>query len=212
LGALTAAALWFSDLRWWGWLLATPPLVVWLWVLWFFRDPERQAPDAQGLFISPADGTVTDIDAIGPDSPLGVEGIRIGVFMSVFSVHVNRIPFDGEVVEVRHTGGAFYDARDLRASELNEAVTVVLKCRHDGREFPVAFRQIAGLVARRIICHLKPGQQVRRGQRFGMIKFGSRGELLLPKELSARPMVRLGQKVCAGRSVLAELPSTEDRA
>jgi phosphatidylserine decarboxylase len=129
--------------------------------------------------------------------------VRIGVFMSVFSVHVNRCPCDGEVVSVRHNNGGYLDARDLRASEFNESVTVRLTHRIDGKEYPIVFRQIAGLVARRIVCHLQPGQSVQRGARMGMIKFGSRGELLLPEALAAEVLVRPGEKVNAGLSVLA---------
>jgi phosphatidylserine decarboxylase len=173
------------------------------WVLWFFRDPTRPIPGDPGLFVSPADGTVTDITPLGPESALGRPGVQIGVFMSVFSVHVNRVPCEGVVKSIQHQEGRFLDARDPSASEKNESATITLAYTHKGQTYPVVFRQIAGLIARRIVTDLQVGQSVQRGEKMGMIKFGSRGELLLPVELAGEIRVQVGQYVHAGSTVLA---------
>jgi len=202
---LCCAGIAWAATAWTHWLglAAVVPLVVWLWVLYFFSDPDRPCPDGEGLFISPADGCVADITLLGPDSPLGRAGMQIGVFMSVFDVHVNRMPCDGRVEKIDHKPGAFIDVRRPEAYERNESTTIRLTHTHRGVEYPVIVRQIAGLVARRIITDLEVGQSVARGQRFGMIKFGSRLELLLPKELAGEIRVTTGQKAQAGRTVLA---------
>jgi len=177
---------------------------VWLWVLWFFRDPRREIPKAPGLFVSPADGVVTDITPLGDDSELGCEGVRIGVFMSIFDVHVNRAPCDGVVARMASNVGAYLDVRRKDAWRLNESHLVLLDHTADGVTYPVGVRQVAGLVARRIVCRVRAGDRLARGQRFGLIKFGSRLELLLPSALGAEPVVRVGQRVRAGSSVLAQ--------
>lgn len=196
LGALAAmVSPWFACGAW-------LPVVVWGWVLWFFRDPERPSPQDADLFISPADGVVADITPIGPDSELGREGTKIGVFMNVFSVHVNRAPCDGVVTGIEHKEGKFLDVRDPIAYEQNESTTIRLAHTRDGQEYPVVFRQIAGLVARRIVTDLAEGQQLVQGERIGMIKFGSRLELFVPKELVGQVRVELGQQARAGLTVL----------
>ena len=193
------------NIHWMFLLLLEVPVVFWLWVLWFFRDPNRPTPQGQGLFISPADGNIADITPVGPDSALGCDGVKIGVFMNVFSVHVNRSPAAARVRGAEHQDGAFLDARDPHASEQNESVTIALTYTHDGQEYPLIVRQIAGLVARRIITDVAEGQQLARGQRVGMIKFGSRVELFIPAPLVGRICVELGQKVSAGLTVLAAI-------
>jgi phosphatidylserine decarboxylase len=183
-------------------LLALPDIALWLWVLWFFRDPERAIPQEAGAFVSPADGTVTDVTPLGPQSLLGCEGVQVGVFMSVFDVHVNRSPCDLRVTKIEHRSGTFLDVRRREAWESNESVTIHGVTKIGGREFPVVFRQIAGLVAKRIVTDLQVGQELLRGQRIGMIRFGSRGELLVPKELAAEVRVEIGRHVQAGATVL----------
>lgn len=185
------------------WIPVVLAAIFWGWVLWFFRDPCRKIPGDPGLFVSPADGTVTDITPLGPESALGRPGVQIGVFMSVFSVHVNRVPCEGVVKSVQHQEGRFLDARDPAASEKNESATITLAYTHHGQTYPVVFRQIAGLVARRIVTDLQAGQSVQRGEKMGMIKFGSRGELLLPAELAGEIRVQVGQYVHAGSTILA---------
>jgi phosphatidylserine decarboxylase len=177
-------------------------VLVWLWVLWFFRDPDRVIPSRPGLFVSPADGTVSDITQIGAESELGRSGVQVGIFMSVFSVHVNRAPCDGVVEFVTHLAGAFLDARDPAASFRNESATIALCYQSDGQAYRVVMRQVAGLIARRIVTDVAKGAGISRGQRIGMIKFGSRCELLLPAELAGRVLVKVGQKVSAGSTAL----------
>lgn len=188
-----------------GWMLFKPvaivPAALWVYVLAFFRDPDR-TPEAPEGFLSPADGVVTDISPVGPDSPLGVDGLRISVFMSIFDCHVNRSPCRGTVVRVDHVDGLFMDARRPDAAEQNESTTLLLTCTEGDETFPVVVRQIAGLVARRIVADVKTGQVLDRGERFGMIKFGSRVEVLIPTERVGTVAVEIGQSVRAGESVL----------
>ncbi len=197
---------------WICWPVVVLPLAVWAWVLWFFRDPARKAPDQTGVFLAPADGVVTDITPIGADSELGQDGVNIGVFMSVFDVHVNRSPAEGVVERIDHRAGAFQDVRDPRAWQRNESATIRLACSLDGRAYPVVVRQIAGLIARRIVTDLAVGQELRAGARIGMIKFGSRVELMVPTELAGRVCVRVGQKVRAGLTVMVAQPGETDHA
>lgn len=189
--------------------IAILPLIVYGWMLWFFRDPEREIPAGAGLLVAPADGTVTDITPLGFDSPLGCEGVQVGIFMSIFSVHVNRSPAAARVERTVHAAGLFLDARDPHAGEKNESVTIYMTCTETGREFPIVVRQIAGLIARRIIADISEGQLVQRGERIGMIKFGSRVELLVPAEHVGKVCVEIGQAVNAGKTVLLEL-ATKD--
>ncbi|MBN1556283.1 MAG: phosphatidylserine decarboxylase family protein [Phycisphaerae bacterium] len=198
-GMLSWAAVCVSA---WCWAPVGLVGVIWLWVLWFFRDPARMPPEWDGLFVSPADGVVSDITPLGDESELGCAGVRIGVFMNVFNVHVNRLPCDGRVVEVTHRSGAFLDVRRPEAAEKNESASIRLTHRRNGNEYPVIVRQIAGLIARRIVTNLTPGQDVKRGERFGMIKWGSRLEVLLPSELQGQVRVRIGQRTLAGETVI----------
>ena len=158
--------------------------------LYFFRDPDREIPAGE-VVVSPADGKVL---RVGPDGP---ELARIDIFMNVFDVHVNRSPIGGRVTEVRYQKGQFLVASKDRASTDNEQNLVVV----EGGGSRVAFRQIAGLIARRIVCYKKPGDQVARGERVGLIKFGSRVDVLLGPEWSIA--VHEGERVKAGSSVLA---------
>ncbi len=191
--------------NWWFALAGVVPAAVWLWVLWFFRDPDRAVPAGDGLFISPADGNVADITQVGPESPLGRDGVKVGVFMNVFSVHVNRSPIAARVDRTEHAKGVFLDARDPHASEKNESATIYLTHERGGIEYPIVVRQIAGLVARRIITDLRQGQVLSAGEKIGMIKFGSRLELFVPRELAGRVQVEIGQRVWAGETVLVSI-------
>lgn len=190
----------------WLAVLAGPVLVVWGWAIWFFRDPNRDAPDEPGVFVSSADGVVADITPVGPDEALGAAGTRIGVFMSIFNVHVNCVPCDGQVVSIEHNPGVFLDVRKPEAAFRNESTTIRFSVTHGGRKHTILVRQIAGLVARRIVTDLSPDQQVRCGERMGMIKFGSRLELWLPRELVGDIRVSVGDPAIAGVTVLAAAP------
>jgi phosphatidylserine decarboxylase len=189
---------------WAFWPSAAVPLAVWLFVLWFFRDP-RRVPDDPAGFISPADGRVVDITPGDYGGPLA-HGLRVGIFMSITSVHVNRSPCAGVVAGVEHHDGGYLDARRAGAADLNESATVLLTHRRGGREFKLAVRQVAGLIARRIVTDLRVGQELAAGQRIGMIKFGSRAELILPDELVGQVAVKVGQPVWAGKTVLVYPP------
>jgi len=198
---MAAGGVWLSA---WFWAALVPTAAIWAWVLWFFRDPQRRPPQGEHLFVSPADGRVTDITPLGPDSSLGRRGVQVGIFMSVFDVHVNRSPCEGRIERVERRDGVFLDARDPHASARNESATIHIAHCRGGRDYPVVVRQIAGLVARRIVTDVRQGDQAPRGRRIGMIKFGSRVELMVCDELSPRVCVEIGLRVQAGRTVIVE--------
>ena len=176
-------------------------LPFWAFVAWFFRDPERQALGDEQQLVSPADGLVSDIVQLD-DPAMGVPCTRIGIFLSVFDVHVNRVPCSGTVASVHERAGGFFDARDPRAITDNAAATIVLR-RPDG--IAIGVRQITGLIARRIVCPATVGKAYARGERYGMIRFGSRTELLVPTEALGDVLVGVGQRVAGGASLLASL-------
>jgi phosphatidylserine decarboxylase len=197
--AVTANVLGLVFLGWWG--LVVTPLA--LWVVAFFRDPERHPPAGQGLITSPADGVLLPIVRAVPPLELGISGqprIRLSIFMNVFDIHVNRVPEGGTVEGLAYRSGKFFNASFDKASEHNERMAVGLRLL-GGEELIVV--QIAGLVARRISCALSSGQRVSRGERFGLIRFGSRLDVYLPE--AARVSVQQGQRVRAGETVLAVL-------
>lgn len=188
------------------WLLAAGVCgASWLAVAAFFRDPHRTPPPGEALWVSPADGRVADVTALDASGPLGEPSVRIGIFMSVLNVHVNRSPLDAEVVEIIHRDGVFLDARDRGAIERNESATIRLKTVCGGRERSIVVRQIAGRIARRIVTDLAPGRRLRRGERIGMIKFGSRLELHVPAEMAQAVRVGVGERVRSGKTVLLEV-------
>lgn len=165
----------------------------------FFRDPERAIPPGAGLVVSPADGKVVVVEPAPADNALGPGAQQISVFLSIFDVHVNRAPIAGVVENVRYHKGEFLPAFDHKASLRNEQNTVTVR---DG-ETRLVFKQIAGLIARRIVFRKQAGERVERGERVGLIRFGSRVDVFVPA--SARVAVRVGDRVSAGSSVLAEL-------
>jgi phosphatidylserine decarboxylase len=175
-----------------------------LFCAFFFRDPERTAPTGPRLVISPADGKVVQVmpapEGHPLGNPLGPGAWQVSIFLSVFDVHVNRSPIAGTVTDVRYNPGEFLPAFDDKASLRNEQNLVIVE---DGPH-RVAFKQIAGLIARRIVFRKKPGDPVARGERIGLIKFGSRMDVFVPAGTTMR--VQVGQRVSAGSSVLAELP------
>ncbi|MBW1899355.1 MAG: phosphatidylserine decarboxylase family protein [Deltaproteobacteria bacterium] len=175
-------------------------LVVTFFVCWFFRDPDRVIPSKEGAVVSPADGKVIIRDIV-EDCPF-MEGpcLKISIFMSIFNVHVNRIPYEGTISRVVYNPGKFFTANLDKASQDNEQNAIVLKTENDKK---ICFVQIAGLVARRIICGVQEGDSLSRGQRFGMICFGSRLDVYLPSD--TKPKVFIGEKVKAGTSVLGYL-------
>lgn len=199
-GAFGLTAL-FLLLDWDG--LATLMFIVAFWVLYFFRDPERVTPAEEGVVVSPADGVVSLITEAVPPSILemGDEPLtRISVFLNIFNVHVNRSPVAGEVTKLHYHAGQFLNASLDKASEENERQLVKVTT-PDGQD--IGFIQIAGLVARRIVCKLDEGQEVAAGERFGLIRFGSRMDVFLPKGIA--PLVAVGQVAIAGETIFANL-------
>lgn len=191
---LVAAAALLGWLTYPAWAII--PCLLACFFLWFFRDPEREIPQDAGAVVSPADGKVTDVVTVRAGN---YEQTRLSIFLSVFDVHVNRSPITGVVRDIRYQRGRFLDARSPNCAEENEQNIVTVE--GDGQR--VVFKQIAGLLARRIVFHPKPGDRLERGQRVGLIKFGSRVDVLL--DSSALVNVKVGDRVKGGASVLAHL-------
>lgn len=196
LAALIAVGAWFH----WAW--AITPAVLLVFVLYFFRDPPRRIPSEPGLLVSPADGTVSDVTHLAHDDFIGGPAVRIGIFLSIFNVHINRSPADARVIGLRYHPGAFMNALNPESSIKNENLWIGLE--EDTQPHRrIVVRQIAGLLARRIVCNLRSGEHLARGQQFGMIKLGSRTELIVADEPALRVLVEPRQKVKGGSSVLA---------
>jgi phosphatidylserine decarboxylase len=197
--AALVAAHWIG---WAVWLAAVAAAFV-LACLGFFRDPERVPPPRPGAVLAPADGLVVAVDHAAPPAELGLGQAllpRVGIFLSVLDVHVNRVPADGTVARIAYRAGRFVSASLERAGAENERNAIAIRLA-DGRSLAVV--QIAGLIARRILCGLREGEVVRAGARFGMIRFGSRTDLYLPA--GVRPLVVPGQRMIGGETVIAEL-------
>lgn len=191
--AVAAAADWATGSLWWG----VVPLLLAAFFLWFFRDPPRLVPAGAGLIVSPGDGLVTETIAINtPEGPRQ----RISIFLSVFDVHVNRAPIGGVLSRVHYQKGQYLNAMNPASAERNEQNIVTVH----GEGIEVTFKQIAGLLARRIVFNHAEGDVVERGQRVGLIKFGSRVDVIVPAEASLR--VKVGERVQGGSSVLAAMP------
>ena len=169
-------------------------------ILYFFRDPERVVPDDPRAVVSPADGKVILIEKVTDERFLHDRALKVSIFMNIFNVHVNRIPYDGVVKEIRYQSGQFLAADQERASFENENNAVFLEVEDDRRMVVV---QVAGVLARRIVCWAENGDKVRKGMRFGMIRFGSRLDIYLP--LSTQIEVEIDQRVVAGQTVLGYL-------
>jgi len=195
--AVTAVLFWiWQPLGWVG-------LGLTIWCYYFFRDPKRSVPLNAGLMVSPADGVVSLIERAVPPAGLGMGPealVRISVFMSVFNCHVSRAPIAGKVTAVAYRPGKFFNASLDKASEENERNALAIEMA-DGRKIAVV--QIAGLIARRIVCWTVPGQSLRTGERFGLIRFGSRLDIYLPEGVA--PQVAIGQTMIGGESVIAHI-------
>jgi phosphatidylserine decarboxylase len=204
--ALTVVALWMAT-RWDSRTAFVCSLVfalAMLFTVYFFRDPNRSVAGEPGILVAPADGRVVKIDTLDSHHFVGERAIQVSIFLSIFDVHVNRIPASGSVQYVRYNPGKFLAAYEDKASEENEQTEIGL-ITESGRR--VAFKQIAGMIARRIVCRLDQGDPVVAGRRFGMIKFGSRVDLLVPPD--TRILVKVGEHVKGGKSVMGYLaPAT----
>ena len=192
-GAVAAAVI--------GWWFVAPVFVLSLaFVLWFFRDPSRRIPEDVGLLVSPADGRVVEVAQVNEPQYLKSAAHKIAIFMSPLNVHVNRAPCAGEVEAVEHRPGRYHNAENPAASSENESVAMLIKGAEGHAR--VLVRQVAGVLARRIVCAVAAGARLERGQRFGMIKFGSRAEVYVPVEAGFEVRARLGERVKAGETVL----------
>ncbi|MBN9518611.1 phosphatidylserine decarboxylase family protein [bacterium] len=203
LAAVLAAAGDPGPLGWMGWVVVAALAVCGALIVWFFRDPHRAVPVEPGLVVSPADGKVVSIDELEHDEFVGGPAVQIGIFLSIFNVHMNRAPVAGRVVGLRYRAGKYLNALRAASAKENEQLAVRMQeTTAPYRRYVV--RQITGAIARRIVCWLKPGDALARGERFGMIKLGSRTELVLPREAGLAIRTKLGDKVKAGATVLAE--------
>jgi phosphatidylserine decarboxylase len=205
LAAIVNAALFALSL--WAGLVFLP---ITIWCAMFFRDPDRKTPDGKGLVISPADGKMLPVVRAVPPRELGMgelPRVRLSIFMDIFNVHVNRMPVDGRVIALNYRHGRFFNASFDKASEHNERMAIRIEPEEMRDGGGLAVIQIAGLVARRIKCDLLEGQTVRRGERFGIIRFGSRLDVYLPPD--ATVVVRENQRVKAGETVLAKFITDE---
>jgi phosphatidylserine decarboxylase len=194
--AVTAAVMWRS---WPLWLVAFVLMILALWVAYFFRDPERSGERGGTLVIAPADGRVVMITEVDEPAFLHGKALRISIFMNVFNVHVNRYPVSGTVRFVHYNPGKFLNAATDKSSLENEQMSVGI----ESGSIRVLVRQIAGLVARRIVTYSREGDVVEQGERMGIIRFGSRVDVFLPT--SATPVVKVGETTSAGASVIARL-------
>ena len=202
---LTASLLVAIAVTWfWGWW-SVPFWIIYFFILQFFRDPPREIPQGENLVLCPADGRVLVVGK-AQDPYRNVEALKMSVFMNVFNVHSNRSPVDGVVKEVLYSKGLFVNASFDKASSDNERNALVLRT-DAGVELSCV--QVAGLIARRILCYVKPGERLARGQRYGFIRFGSRVDVYLPP--GSTPRVAIGDKVKATTTVLAELPGAAPR-
>jgi phosphatidylserine decarboxylase len=187
---------------WYWWPAAIPIVLVWAWVLSFFRDPRRDRRYAPGELCSPADGTVTEITELPAYDSIDGPAVRIGIFLSLFNVHVNRAPCSGSVRRITYRSGEHRDARDPESGSRNESNTLVMDP-DAPLPGPVVVRQVAGMMARRIVSHARQGGRLTIGERFGLIKFGSRTELIFPLRTGTRIDVRIGTRVRGGMTILA---------
>ena len=197
LAAIAAFIFWPASLV----LLGFP-----LFLAWFFRNPQREIPQAPGLVVSPADGKIVAVEDVAHDEMIGGPAIVIGIFLSVFNVHINRVPVTSRVIGLRYLKGKFLNA--LRAASARENEQMVVQLEEDAVPHRrIIVRQIAGAIARRIVCWVAPGERLDRGSQFGMIKLGSRTELVVPHEEGLSVLVGVGDHVRAGSSVVLKYPS-----
>ena len=191
--------LWYFDLKISFYQFFYPAIGLTLFVVWFFRDPERAIPPGDDNIVSPADGKVIKAERVTEERFLKGEALKVSIFMNVFNVHVNRMPASGRVVGIFYNPGKFFNASFDKASLLNEQNALLMET-DCGKRFVT--NQIAGLIARRIVCRVGEGDSIKRGARFGLIRFGSRLDIFLPPDVT--PKVKVGDKVYAGSSILAK--------
>ncbi|MEE3229871.1 MAG: phosphatidylserine decarboxylase [Planctomycetota bacterium] len=202
-----ALSVWFGP---WWYILCGLALGFGSFMVLFFRNPERAIPADAGVLVSPADGTIWDIEEIEENDYIGGRCLRIGIFLSVFNVHVNRAPCAGEIEWIKYKEGDFAVAYDAAATLSNESNSIGMRIREEGApDVPLLLRQISGAIARRIICPLEEKDLVARGGLIGMIKYGSRTEIIVPLEAGFQPAVSVKDKVSGGLSVLGRFVPVE---
>ncbi|MEK7412376.1 MAG: phosphatidylserine decarboxylase [Planctomycetota bacterium] len=203
--AVVGWGVWLLPDGWPRWIGYAVGGFIVLFVLYFFRSPKRVPPPGERRLVSPADGTVFDVDELPEPVVIRGQARRIGVFLSVFDVHVNRSPCAGTVIHADYRPGRFLDVRDPDCPEVNEANTLGIACDPVvGKDLRIVVRQLAGLIARRIVCTHGVGDRLVRGELYGMIRFGSRTELFIPLDRPHRVLVKPGDKVKGGETVLVE--------
>jgi len=175
--------------------------VIFVWLLMFFRDPYRDCPTDKNILLAPADGKVTNIDFVEENSFIGAAAVRIGIFLSIFDVHINRAPCNAKVERIIYRKGKYNNAKNLQSGRVNESNDIGL-VRTDSPPDKLLVRQISGAIARRIVCRISEGRQLSSGEKFGMIKFGSRTELYAPAGENLKCLVKVGDKVKAGLTPL----------
>lgn len=194
-----------------GWIAFVALLLLGAEMVWFFRCPCRRIPEDPGLVVSPADGKVVTIEEIEHDEFIGGPAVLIGIFLSIFNVHVNRVPVAARVIGLTYQRGKFLNA--LRAESARENEQLAIRIEENAAPYRrMVMRQITGAIARRIVCRLKPGDELARGELFGMIKLGSRAELVIPREEGLEILTRIGEHVQAGSSTLARYSTSDESA
>jgi phosphatidylserine decarboxylase len=178
--------------------------IVIIWMLSFFRDPERIVPEDKDILIAPADGTIADIETVDEPDFISGKALRVGIFLSIFDVHINRSPCQAKVEKITYREGEFLDARNPQAGKVNESNDLWLT-RVETPNDKLIVRQISGAIARRIVCKAEPGQNLAAGEKFGMIKFGSRTEVYVPARDEVKCLVKIGDKVKAGLTPIIKL-------
>lgn len=185
------------------WFAAILPAVPLSLIVYFFRDPKRTVPTEPGVLVAPADGKVVEITRLEHDEFVGGPAIRIGIFLSIFNVHLNRAPSESRVIDLRYSPGGFLNALNPESAIKNENTWIGLE-EETSPHRRIAVRQISGAIARRIVCDLRPGQRLTRGQKIGMIKLGSRTELIIPDTNDLSIKIAIGQKIKAGKTIMAK--------
>lgn len=210
-----AAVLWLAEpagvAQWLGWFCVAVLVVLGILITWFFRNPSRRVPVGPGLVISPADGVIAAVEEIEHDEFIGGPAVLIGVFLSIFNVHINRSPTAARVIGLTYREGKFLNALRPESARENEQVAVRLE-QNEAPYRRMVVRQITGALARRIVCWLKPGDELQAGEQFGMIKLGSRTELVIPREAGLQVQVAVGDVVHAGTTIFAQYADNETSA
>jgi phosphatidylserine decarboxylase len=209
LAALSILSAWWASLLsgWLAvlvWLVAITMTAFCAIVVWFFRNPRRAIPNNPNAVISPADGLVVEIEELEHEEYIGGPAIKIGIFLSIFNVHINRAPVAARVIGLRYQPGKYLNALRPESARENEQVAIMLESANRFR--PMIVRQITGAVARRIVCWLKPEDELKAGEQVGMIKLGSRTELVVPKEAQMQMRIKIGDRVKAGTTIMLEYP------